>query len=103
MHRIDSLFELCRSHCRPVNEILCASCYLAVENCGIGREIVIHAHIYEHQFESVLSAKHIHTAAIACEVHHLLPSNGTRRHAHTLVRDAVVTGQQQMMWPMQCG
>ena len=52
---------------------------------------MIHAYVNNTQFETVLSAEHVHSSAAMGEVDHLLPGYIPRRDTHTFAFNTVIT------------
>ena len=84
------------THGRLVEKVARAVGNLPVDDGRIGREVMIHSHIHQQQFETVLSAKHVDTSAAFGEIDHLLPGDLTWRHAHLFTLYAVVGTKQQV-------
>ena len=82
----DGLVHLFQAHGRAVKEIGRAAGNLPVGYRGVSSEVMVDAHVYNVQFEPVLSAKHVNASAALGEVDHLLPCHLARRHAHAFAR-----------------
>ena len=73
-----------------IEEVFCASRYLAVNDAIHASEVVIHTNVNNPKMESVLSAEHIDTSAPTGKVDHLLPGDLPWRHADPLAFNAVI-------------
>ena len=83
-------------HGRFVKEVPCTACYFTVDDTGIGMQIVVHPHIYQEQFETVLAAEQVHPASSPAEINHLLPGDFARGYADSFAFDSMVGTEQKV-------
>ena len=100
---LEGTVKLLLAHGGLVQEIAGATGNFAVNNTLNMAQVIVHARVHDAQFETVLTAEHVHATSTAGKVDHLLPGYLAWRHAHALTLDAVVAAQQQMAGVVEAG
>jgi hypothetical protein len=93
---LDGPIELFFGHRSFVQKVACASGYLAVDDTIDTCQIVIHTHVNNTKFKTMLAAKHIYAATAMGKVYHLLPGYAAWRHTYALALYAVIATQKQV-------